>query len=422
MRSPLRVGLTGGIACGKTQVLARMARAGFKTLDLDTVAHEVMAPGGPAHEDVVRAFGSGILGSSGMIDRKVLGALVFRDDAARQQLNEIVHPRVWNAEARLVAEWSSAPGAVVVTDAALLIESGFHLRFDRLVVVHCPPEVQLNRLMARDGLDEGAARARLAAQMPVDEKRRFAHYEIATTGSMEETLAAADALALEIEALAREERPPLTLRRDRAIGCLRHGPRRGPRGLSPSLALGVIASEGSIRMEGLKARLSPPSSLPWYRTARAGEAEPWPSALAGVLTLWQLSRGVSDEEVHLAAMASVARLTHDAPFGVGNACVLGLAFLQEARQPSSQGSLMSRLARWRARAERWARGTFPDAIAPVLTAVEAHPGRIGEIRASAARLGGDPDLAGALAGFRYPDSAEWGGGEDEALIDAILPQ
>jgi dephospho-CoA kinase len=165
----LRIGLTGGIACGKSRVRRRLATAGFGTLDLDAVAHEMIAPGGPAYADVVSAFGAGILASDGTVDRKALGSRVFADAAARAELNALVHPRVRDEEARRAAAHAAAGGRVFVTDAALLVEAGLHLRFDRLVVVDCDGGEQLRRLIARDRLDEAAARGRIAAPMPAAE-------------------------------------------------------------------------------------------------------------------------------------------------------------------------------------------------------------------------------------------------------------
>jgi dephospho-CoA kinase len=187
----LAVGLTGGIASGKSRVLGRLATRGLQTLDLDRVAHDLMAPGGAAYADVVAAFGPGILGDGGAIDRQALGARVFADPAARSRLNALVHPRVRDAEGTWRAGLPEGPGEVAVVDAALLVEAGLHLRFDRLVVAHCGEAEQLRRLMARDGLAEDAARARLRAQMPAERKRRFADLEVDTSGRPEDTDAAA---------------------------------------------------------------------------------------------------------------------------------------------------------------------------------------------------------------------------------------
>ena len=423
MPAPLRIGLTGGIACGKSQVRARLAHAGLHTLDLDEVAHEVMAPGGSAYADVVAAFGPEVLDAAGAIDRKALGAVVFRDEGARQRLNGIVHPRVWAQETRFAARFSQESNSVVVTDAALLVESGLHLRFDRLVVVHCPPQVQMQRLMARDGIDEAAASARLRAQMPIEEKRLFGHYRVETAGSLEQTWAAADDLAREIQGLARRRAPLVALDRNQALGCLQHGPPLGPRGLSPTGVLAEISQRNGIAMEGLKFLLSPPASSVWYRAAQPDDKGPAPATLAGALVLWQLSRGVADEEPLLASMASVARLTHGAdPAAIGNACVLALAMLDAAASAGSKiEPLGSRLALWRSKAERWAGGAFPDALLPVLSAVEAHRGDVATARASAMSAGGDPDLAGALAGLRDGSGGRPAARDVEEAVDALLP-
>jgi len=400
MPPPFRIGLTGGIASGKSQVLRRLAQAGLPTLDLDVVAHEAMAPGGAAYSDVVAAFGRGILDAAGVIDRKALGALVFRDEGARGRLNAIVHPRVWTAEERWADRWSREYASGVVTDAALLVESGLHLRFDRLVVVHCPLEVQLQRLMSRDGIDRDAALPRIRAQMPIDEKRRFGHYEVNTAGSLEETWAAADALAVEIQGLARRAPAVVSLGRDRALGCLLRGPARGPRGLSPSRLVTEIVRRGGLAMEDVKALLSPPAPSVWYRAARPDEGRPDPKTLAGALVLWQFSRGVADEETLLAAMASVGRLTHEGAPAIGNACVLVLAMLHAASPVEEPIAFRDRFGLWRAKAERWAGGPFRDEILPVLRAVEEHTEGLGRGRSDTSNANADPDLVGALFGLR----------------------
>jgi len=137
------VGLTGGIACGKSHVLGRLAGHGLHTLDLDAVARDVTAPGSPALQEISGAFGDGVLGPDGSMDRAALAAVVFADASARARLNAIVHPRVRAEEARRAAELAGRGAAVMVTDAALLVEAGVHLRFDRLVVVHCELGQQL---------------------------------------------------------------------------------------------------------------------------------------------------------------------------------------------------------------------------------------------------------------------------------------
>jgi dephospho-CoA kinase len=157
----LRVGLTGGIACGKSHVLRRLRSLGLATLDLDEVSRDVVAPGTPALAEIAAAYGTDVLTADGSLDRAALGQVVFSDPSARARLNAIVHPRVRAAEARWAAARGAAGDAVAVTDATLIVEAGAHLRFRRVVVVHCDPAQQLARLQARDGLDEAAARARV---------------------------------------------------------------------------------------------------------------------------------------------------------------------------------------------------------------------------------------------------------------------
>lgn len=319
----LRVGLTGGIACGKSHVLRRLAAHGLATVDLDAVAHGLMAPGGAAYADVVAAFGPRILAPDGAIDRKALGARVFADASARARLDALVHPRVRAEEARRAAGLAGRPG-VLVTDAALLVEAGAHLRFDRLVVVHCEPEEQLRRLRARDGLDEQAARSRIEAQMPLAEKRAFAHLEVDTSGSVADTDRAADALARELADLAAARPGSAGVGVDGLVGGLVHGPRTGPRGLSPLALLQSVAEAGGLEMDALARRLTPPPTRPWYRTAQ--EADPGSPAthLAVALAAWALRRGAPDPLFLAAAAGSVARLTHTDPPSRADACLLAL--------------------------------------------------------------------------------------------------
>jgi dephospho-CoA kinase len=184
----LKVGLTGSIAVGKSYVVSVLQELGCVTFDADRIAHSVMEPGATAYEDVVREFGEGVLAIDRKIDRAKLGAIVFADAIRRQRLNAIVHPRVMEAQNRLLAETEAAnPDGIAVIDAALMIESGGYKRFDKLIVVFCDRETQVARLMKRNQLTREDAERRIAAQMPSDEKRKYADYEIDTTGTMEET-------------------------------------------------------------------------------------------------------------------------------------------------------------------------------------------------------------------------------------------
>jgi dephospho-CoA kinase len=184
----LSVGLTGGIACGKSVVTRELGRLGAIILDADEIAHKLMEPGGAAHGLVVERFGEAILDERGSIDRRALGARVFADPRDRWALNSIVHPLVLREEERLLREIRLlGEHRVVITDAALIFETGGHKRFDRLVVVHCPPEVQLQRLMDRDGLSRDEALLRIQTQIPVEEKVKLADYTVETSGTEEDT-------------------------------------------------------------------------------------------------------------------------------------------------------------------------------------------------------------------------------------------
>jgi dephospho-CoA kinase len=201
----LRVGLTGGIACGKSVVAALMREMGLHVLDADALAHRLMEPGQPAYEDVVREFGHEILRPDRHIDRKKLGDIVFRDPARREQLNRIVHPRVIETRERELIELELAmPRGIAVVEAALLIEAGYYKKVDRLIVCFCRPEQQMERLLAR-GLTEGEARQRMAAQMPLEEKLRLADDVVNCSGRMEDTRRQVEELVAKLRRAAERE-------------------------------------------------------------------------------------------------------------------------------------------------------------------------------------------------------------------------
>lgn len=185
----LKVGLTGGLACGKSFVGEALAGYGCFLIHADELGHEVEAPGGEAFEPVVREFGPEIVGSDGKIDRRRLAARVFGDSEALARLNALVHPAVRRREEQLVDEFAARnPKGIAVVEAAILIETGSHERFDRLILVTCSEEQQVARAMHRDGSVEAEVRARLSRQMPLAEKRKFADFVIDTSGAKEETL------------------------------------------------------------------------------------------------------------------------------------------------------------------------------------------------------------------------------------------
>ena len=180
-----RVGLTGGIATGKSYCLGRFAALGVPTIDADKLAREAVAPGSPGLLSIVERFGNAVLKSDGVLDRAALGRIIFADDSARADLEAIVHPEVY----RRIREWYAAlPLAqMAIADIPLLFETGHQHDFDRVIVCACAPEEQLRRIMSRDGLTEADARARLAAQWPIDEKISRADHVIRTDGPFAET-------------------------------------------------------------------------------------------------------------------------------------------------------------------------------------------------------------------------------------------
>jgi dephospho-CoA kinase len=182
----LRVALTGGIATGKSFSLARFAALGAPVVDADALAREAVAPGSPGLAAVRGRFGASVIAADGTLDRAALGRIVFTDRAARSDLEAIVHPAVY----RRISEWFiTLPPAtrVAIADIPLLFETGHSPDFDRVVVCACEPAEQLRRLMARDGLSEAEARARLNAQWPIQEKVARADYVIRTDGTMADT-------------------------------------------------------------------------------------------------------------------------------------------------------------------------------------------------------------------------------------------
>ncbi len=403
----LRVGLTGGIACGKSRVLSRLRGLGCRTLDLDAVARDETAPGTPGLIEIAESFGSGVLDSRGWLDRAALGALVFEDGEARARLNRILHPRVRAAEAAWARGFADQPEALVVTDGALLIESGVHLRFDRLLVVHCTPALQLLRLRERDGLDERAARARIEAQLASAEKRSFAHFEIDTSGSPEETDRATDALAATLASLAGEVREPGGAALERLVGGLVHGADDGPRGLSPALLLSEAAAAGGLEMEALARRLVPPSRGPWYRAAEAAPPDAPACRLGVALAAWGWCGRGRDPDFVAAAAASVARLTHADPGSRTDACLVALVALERAVAATSEPGARALAIRFAPLAARFGGAAPSGRLDAVWATLERFPLDAAEARARSARLGGDGPTAAALAGLggAVPDGA-----------------
>jgi dephospho-CoA kinase len=194
----LRLGLTGGIASGKSAVAAMLREMGFAVLDADSLAHKLIEPGQPAYGEVLQEFGQAVIAPDGRVDRAKLSAVVFADRARLDRLNAIVHPRVAKVVFRQFEEWErGGTRDAAFVEAALLIESGIHKNLGGLVVAWCEPQQQLERLLAR-GLSEAEARRRIAAQLPVEEKLRLATEKIDCSGSLVETRRQVQALATKL--------------------------------------------------------------------------------------------------------------------------------------------------------------------------------------------------------------------------------
>jgi dephospho-CoA kinase len=199
----LRVGLTGGLASGKSFVGEALASLGCHLLKADELGHKLLQPGTEVYGRVVDAFGPSILDAEGRIVRRALGSLVFDDPEKLALLNSIVHPAVIEEEERWMRQTeASDPHGIAIVEAAILIETGSYKRFDKIVLAVCSDEQQIARAMKRDGLSREEALARLSRQMPLAEKRKFADFVVDTSGEKEQTLVQVRRLYDELRRLA----------------------------------------------------------------------------------------------------------------------------------------------------------------------------------------------------------------------------
>ena len=184
----LKVGLTGSIAVGKSFVCEVFRELGVFVLDADQVARDVVKPGTVGLQRIKKAFGSEVINHDGKLDRARLGAIVFADEEKRLILNSIVHPLVFEVQNEWLNECEAKdPNGIAIVDAALMIEAGGYRRFDKLIVVWCEADIQLERLILRDDLSPKDALARIASQMPQKEKKRYADFLIDTSNGFEDT-------------------------------------------------------------------------------------------------------------------------------------------------------------------------------------------------------------------------------------------
>lgn len=181
------IGLTGGIASGKSTAAEILAELGARVVDADQIARDVVQKGQPALADIVATFGEGVLTPDGELDRRRMGALVFGDVDSRRKLNAITHPRIAAETQARLGQLREAGAPLAVYEAALLVENGAQAGLDGLIVVACEPATQRARLMARDGLTAAEADARLAAQLPLADKIAVADWVIDSNGTLDET-------------------------------------------------------------------------------------------------------------------------------------------------------------------------------------------------------------------------------------------
>ena len=185
----LRVGLTGGLASGKSFVGRALADLGCYLIDADKLGHQVMLPGGEAYDAIVREFGPDVLDAEARISRRKLSGIVWNDPERLKKLSSLVHPPVREREERQMAEIAQAdPRAIAVVEAAILVETGRYKSFDRLIVVACTLELQMERALERGTHSKEEILARLSRQLPLEEKLRVADYVIDTSGPKEATL------------------------------------------------------------------------------------------------------------------------------------------------------------------------------------------------------------------------------------------
>jgi len=184
----LKVGLTGGIASGKSTVGRMFGELGCKVIDSDRITRQLFEAGNPVNAAVAQAFGSRVVSSDGSIDRRVLGEMVFNNPDLRQKLNSLVHPAIIHRQKEFLAQVAAEnPHGIGIVEAALIIEAGNYKNYDKVIVVTCSPEVQRRRLQERSRLTPQQIEARIASQMPLEEKLKFADFVVDNSGDIGRT-------------------------------------------------------------------------------------------------------------------------------------------------------------------------------------------------------------------------------------------
>jgi dephospho-CoA kinase len=350
-------------------------------------------------EAVAAAFGRGVLAADGGVDRIELGTTIFREPELRARLNGLMHPLV-RAEEERRARQASLATPVLVVDGALIIENGGHLRFDRLVVVHCPPEVQIARLRHRDGLDGAAARRRVEAQMPVMEKRRFANDEVDTNGPAEVTDRQVDALAPRLRRLAAQRGGPGGVPSPgRVLGCLTYGPRMVGSGLSVSSVLRHIVESGKVELADVAAWIEPAHVGGWYELAGREEGGGRAEVMGIVAALLELGRSRPDVVHAVSAGVSLARLRHRRPSDIAGACLMAETLFTVGRASRVPIRWREELGAWRAAARRWGEAEPAADVVAALDAAARFPGDLPSARAVLDRGDAAGELLGALGGL-----------------------
>jgi len=200
----LRVGLTGGIATGKSTVGAMFVELGCHLIESDQITHRLFEPGQAVHAAVVSQFGNRILARDGSIDRRILGDMVFKDPQARARLNSLVHPAIILRQQDWLKEMEAQdPHGIAIVDAALMIEVGTYKNYDKVIVVTSSSEIQRERLRARSALSEEQIESRIRSQMPTEEKIKYADFVIDNSGSIESTRAQVERVYEQLRAVVR---------------------------------------------------------------------------------------------------------------------------------------------------------------------------------------------------------------------------